>query len=68
MKVFTEQIDPRLDELEQFDHWLLSRTRTELCQMAWLVALTINLLNAWLLSHFPVAMDDAIDITMMVRG
>jgi hypothetical protein len=62
-----KQENTRLEELERFDRWLLSRTPTELRQIVLLVALTTNLLNAWLLSYFPVVIDGATNATMMVR-
>ena len=62
-----KQENTRLEELERIDLWLLSRTPTELHQITLLVALTTNLLNAWLLSYFPVALDGATNATMMVR-
>ena len=62
-----KQENPRLAELERFDRWLLSRTPPELRQITLLVALTTNLVNAWLLSHFPLVMDGATNATMMVR-
>ena len=61
------QENPRLEELERFDRWLLLRTPTELRQIILLVALTTNLLNAWLLSYLPIVMDGATNATMMVR-
>jgi hypothetical protein len=58
-------LDPRLKELERFDRWLLSRTRTELRQIALLAALTVNFPNAWVLSHCPVAPDVAVTTVMI---
>jgi len=62
-----KQENIRLAELDRFDRWLLSRTPTELRQIILLVALTTNLLNAWLLSYLPVVMDGATNATVMVR-
>jgi hypothetical protein len=59
------QIDPRLKELERLDRWLLSRTRTELRQMALLVAMAVNFPNAWVLSHSPAAPDVAVTTAMV---
>ena len=61
-----KQENTRLEELERFDRWLLSRTPTELRQIILLVALTTNLLNAWLLTHFPLVIDGGTNATMMV--
>jgi hypothetical protein len=60
------QIDPRLQELERLNRWLLSRTRTELRQMAVMVALIVNFPNAWMLSHSPVAPDVAATTAMLM--
>ena len=47
----------RLEGLERFDLWLLSRPRWQLRQIALLIALTINITHAWILSLVPPLTD-----------
>jgi hypothetical protein len=56
--------DPRLEQLERLDRWLLSRSRVEMFQISLLLALIINIPNAWLLSRCPI--DPAPHIADMV--
>ena len=52
----------RLEELERFDRWLLSRTRWELRQITLLIALTINITQAWILSRMPLDTDAVMSV------
>ena len=52
----------RLAELERFDRWLLSRTRWELRQIAMLIALAINIPQAWILSRMPFDTDAVMSV------
>lgn len=47
-------MNPRLEQLDRVDAWLLSLTTWQLRQLALIIALTINLPNAWLMAHLPV--------------
>ncbi len=52
----------RLEELERFDRWLLSRTRWELRQIALLIALTINVPQPWILLRMPLDTDAVMSV------
>ena len=52
----------RLEGLERFDRWLLSRTRWELRQIAMLIALAINIPQAWILSRMPFDTDAVMSV------
>jgi hypothetical protein len=47
----------RLEALERFDRWLLSRPRWQLRQIALLIALTINIPQALILSQMALDTD-----------
>ena len=55
-------MDSRLEELERFDRWLLSRTHWELRQIALLLALAINIPQAWILCRMPLDTDAVISV------
>ena len=44
---------------EHVDAWLLSLTKWQLRQLALIIALTINIPNAWLMEHCTYAFDAA---------
>ena len=47
----------KLEGLGRLDHWLLSRTRWELRQIALLIALVINVPQAWMFFRTPLDID-----------
>jgi len=52
----------RLEGLERFDLWLLSRPRWQLRQIALLIALTINIPQALILSVMPLLTDAVLSV------
>jgi hypothetical protein len=50
-------MEPRLDQLDRVDRWLLSQSRWQLRRIALLIALTINVPVAWAESRMPVDLD-----------
>jgi len=50
-------MDPRLDQLDRIDRWLLSQSKWELRRIALLIALTLNVPVAWAESRMPVDLD-----------
>ena len=50
-------MNPRLQQLDRLDGWLLSLTKWQLRQFALLLGLAINFPNAWLLARCPSAFD-----------
>ena len=52
----------RLEALERFDRWLLSRPRWQLRQIALLIALTINIPQAWIVFLMPLLTDAVLSV------